>query len=94
MPRYLIERTFFVPVQEMQEVVQRSKQIAADRFPQISWEHSHVIVDEQGNVRTFCVYQAPDEGTIQRHAEAVGLHRVDRIHEIASDLTPADFPRG
>jgi Protein of unknown function (DUF4242) len=92
MPRYLVERTFFVIVQEMQEVSQRSKQIAVDRFPELSWEHSHVVVDEQGNVRTFCVYEAPDEATIRRHADSVGQHRIDRIHEIAGDVTPADFP--
>jgi Protein of unknown function (DUF4242) len=94
MPRYLIERTFFVTEQEMQEVGRRSKEIALDRFPEISWEHSHVVVDEQGNVRTFCVYEAPDESTIQRHANSLGQHRVDRIHEIAGDVTPADFPLG
>lgn len=92
MPRYLIERTFSVTEQEMQEVGRRSRAIALDRFPEISWEHSHVVIDEQGNVRTFCVYEAPDESTIRRHAEYLGQHRVDRIYEIAGDVTPADFP--
>ena len=94
MPRYLVERTFFVTEQEMQHVGRRSREVIADRFPEISWEHSHVTVDEQGNVRTFCVYEAPDEGTIQDHADSLGQHRVDRIHEIAGDVTPADFPLG
>jgi len=92
MPRYLIERTFFVTEQEMQDVGRRSREIASDRFPEISWEHSHVVVDEEGNVRTFCVYEAPDADTIQRHADSLGQHRVDSIHEIAGDVTPADFP--
>jgi Protein of unknown function (DUF4242) len=94
MPRYLVERTFFVTEQEMQHVGRRSREVIADRFPEISWEHSHVTVDEQGNVRTFCVYEAPDEGTIQDHADHLGQHRVDRITEIAGDVTPADFPLG
>jgi Nickel responsive protein SCO4226-like len=92
MPRYLVERTFFVTAQEIQEISRRSKQIAVERFPELSWEHSHVVVDEQGNVRTFCVYEAPDEATIRRHAESLGQHRIDRMHEIAGDVTPADFP--
>jgi len=92
MPRYLIERTFFVTEQEIQEVSRRSREIMVDRFPEISWEHSHVVVDEQGKVRTFCVYDAPDEDTIRRHADALGQHHVDRIHEVAGDVTPADFP--
>ena len=92
MPRYLIERTFFVTEQEMQDVGRRSREIASDRFPEISWEHSHVVVDEEGNVRTFCVYEAPDADTNQRHADQLGQHRVDSIREIAGDVTPADFP--
>jgi Protein of unknown function (DUF4242) len=92
MPRYMIERTFFVDEQEMPEVGRRSKEIAADHFPDIVWEHSHVIVDESGRVRTYCVYQAPDEDTVRRHAAELGRHNVDQIHEIAGDVTPADFP--
>ncbi|HEU5033133.1 MAG TPA: nickel-binding protein [Mycobacteriales bacterium] len=92
MPRYLVERTFFVTEQEMQEVGRRSRELAAEKFPEIVWEHSHVLLDDAGNVKTFCVYGAPDTDTVQRHAEALGQHRVDKIQEIAGDVTPADFP--
>jgi hypothetical protein len=92
MPRYLIERTFFVQEQEMPEVGRRSKEIATDQFPEIAWEHSHVVVDENGGVRTFCVYGAPDKDTVMKHAALLGSHNVDQIHEIAGDVTPADFP--
>jgi hypothetical protein len=92
MPRYLIERTFFVDEQEMPEVGRRSKQIATEQFPEIVWEHSHVVVDENGGVRTFCVYGAPDLATVEGHAAALGQHNVDHIHEIAGDVTPSDFP--
>ncbi len=92
MPRYLIERTFFVHEQEMPEVGRQSKEIAAERFPEIEWEHSHVIVDDSGGVRTFCIYSAPDKEMVIQHAAALGRHNVDQIHEIAGDVTPADFP--
>ena len=92
MPRYLVERTFFVSEQEMQEVGRRSREIAVEDFPEITWEHSHVIVDDDGNVKTVCVYAAPDAGTVQRHADALGQHRVESIVEIAGDVTPGDFP--
>jgi len=94
MPRFLIERAFFVTEPEMEEVGRRSKQIAADNFPDVAWEHSHVMVDETGNVRTFCVYAAPDEATVREHAEQLGQHRVEKVLEIAGDVTPADFPVG
>lgn len=92
MPRYLVERTFFVSEQEMQEISRRSREIAAEKFPEITWEHSHVVVDDAGNVQTFCVYGAPDQGTIQQHADSLGHHRIDRVLEIAGDVTPGDFP--
>ncbi len=92
MPRFLIERTFFVDQEEMQEIGRRSREIARDKFPGITWEHSHVVVDEEGNVKTFCTYAAPDKESVRQHAEQLGEHRVERIHEIAGDVTPEDFP--
>jgi hypothetical protein len=92
MPRYLIERSFFVTEEEMQEIGRRSRQIAMDKFPEIKWEHSHVVVDEQGNVKTFCMYAAPDLESVRQHAELLGEHRVERICEVAGDVTPEDFP--
>jgi Protein of unknown function (DUF4242) len=57
-----------------------------------TWEHSHVVVDDDGLVRTFCVYAAPDEETVRRHAAALSRHEIVALHEIAGDVTPADFP--
>jgi Protein of unknown function (DUF4242) len=92
MPRYLIERSFHVGEEQMPEVNRRSKQIAKDHFPEITWEHSHVAVDESGAVKTFCLYEALSEDDVRAHAALLGLHDVDAIHEIAGDVTPADFP--
>ena len=92
MPRYLIARTFTVDADEMPTVGRRSKEIAQDQFPQIVWEHSHVVIDDEGVVRTFCVYGGPNEEIIREHAAALGLHTIDSIHEIAGDVSPADFP--
>ena len=76
----------------MEAVGTASKQIAADKYPEIVWEHSHVTVDESGGVRTFCVYAAPTEEMVREHAALLGRHRVDNVWEIAGDVTPADFP--
>jgi Nickel responsive protein SCO4226-like len=92
MPRFLVERTFNVQEQEMQAVGTSSKRIAAEKYPEIVWEHSHVIVDDSGGVRTFCVYAAPTEEMVREHAALLGQHKVDNIHEIAGDVTPGDFP--
>jgi hypothetical protein len=92
MPRYLIERTYEVDEEGMPEVSRRSKSIAIEHFPRIVWEHSHVVVDDEGRLKSFCVYDAPDEDTVRRHAEMLGAHIVDRVYEIGGDVTPDDFP--
>ena len=93
MPRYVVERIYDVDMDVMPEVGRRSKQIAAEQFPDvIVWEHSHVVVDSDGNLKSFCVYEAPDEDTIRRHGAAFGNHEIQHIYEIGGDVTPADFP--
>ena len=92
MPRYLVVRTFDVGEEEMPEVGRRSNEVIAGSYPQIVWEHSHVVVNEDGRVMTYCVYESPDEDTVRNHAEDLGRHTVDAVHEIAGDVTPAHFP--
>jgi len=91
MPKYIIERLFEVGEDQMPEVSRQSKRVLAT-MPEITWIHSHVVVDEAGRVRTFCIYDAPDEEAVRRHAKELGLHSVESINEIAGDVTPADFP--
>jgi Protein of unknown function (DUF4242) len=92
MPRYRIVRTFEIDEEAVPEVGRRSKEIAKQEFPEITWEHSHVIVGDNGSFRQFCVYSAPDPETLRRHGKRVGAHSIDDILEIAGDVTPADFP--
>jgi ligand-binding SRPBCC domain-containing protein len=88
----LIIRTFDVLEDQMPFVGRRSRVLAEEEFPEITWEHSHVVVDDDGTVRTFCVYAAPNEEIVRMHGAKLGNHRLDGIHEIAGDVTPADFP--
>ena len=92
MPRYMVVRTFEVGEDQMPGVGRRSRELTEENFPQIIWEHSHVVVGDDGLVRTFCVYDAPDEETVREHASMLGRHTIDGLYEIAGDVTPADFP--
>jgi len=92
MPRYLIVRSFDVTEDQMPSVGRTSRVLTETTFPEITWEHSHVVVDDQGLVKTFCVYAAPSEQMVRAHSAALGQHTLDLIHEIAGDVTPADFP--
>ena len=92
MPRYLVVRTFDVREEEMPEVGRRSREVIEGGYPQIVWEHSHVVVGEDGRVMTFCVYDAPNEEMVRSHSDDLGKHTINYIYEIAGDVTPADFP--
>jgi Protein of unknown function (DUF4242) len=92
MPRYLIERQFDVGESEMPAVGRKSREIRNEHFPDIGWEHSHVVVGDDGRVKTYCVYDAPSEDMVLRHADQLGMHSVVGINEIAGDVTPDDFP--
>jgi hypothetical protein len=91
-PRYLVVRTFDVREEEMPEVGRRSREVIEGGYPQIVWEHSHVVVNDEGKVMTYCVYESPDEETVRNHAQELGKHTVDVVHEIAGDVSPSDFP--
>jgi hypothetical protein len=92
MPRYLVERVFTVGQEQMNAVGRRSREIAEERYPGLTWEHSHVALDPDGRVMTYCVYGSPDEDVLRAHARELGDHEVLRISEIVGDVTPSDFP--
>jgi hypothetical protein len=92
MPRYMIVRSFEVGEEQMPSVGRRSRQLTEESFPEITWEHSHVIVDDAGRVMTYCIYDAPSEEIVREHAKMLGKHTIDALYEIAGDVTPADFP--
>jgi hypothetical protein len=92
MTRYLVERRYHVGQGEVPNVAKRSRQLREDHYPEIIWEHSHVVLDEAGTPMSFCVYEAPDEQTVRRHAEELGYHDIVALYEIAGDVTPEDFP--
>jgi uncharacterized protein DUF4242 len=93
MARYLIQRNFGERDEgEMDEIGRDSKRIIAEHTPEIVWEISHVVADEDGNITTFCIYQAPNEAMILQHASLLGRHRIDNLYEIGGQVSPADFP--
>jgi hypothetical protein len=92
MPRYMIIRSFEVGEDQMPPVGRRSRELTEQEFPEITWEHSHVVVDDEGLVHTYCVYEAPSEDVVRAHGSKLGRHTIDGLFEIAGDVSPADFP--
>lgn len=92
MPRYLIERTYTVDMDSVPAAATRSKAIGHYHYPEIVWEHSHVVLDSDGTPKSFCIYDAPSEELVREHAQRMGDHTIEKIFEIAGDVTPDDFP--
>ena len=76
----------------MPVVGRRSRELVDGEFPEVTWEHSHVVVDRDGTVRTYCVYGAPNEDIVRKHSTRLGAHHIESLHEIAGDVSPEDFP--
>src|SRR4029453_8644973 len=94
MPRYLIERFFDrISDEDMLAATVRSDRIAAERYPEITWEHRHVVMDDDGGVKTCCVYSAPAEKLLGEHADGFGAHVITNLCEIVEDATPEDVRR-
>jgi hypothetical protein len=87
MPRYLIRRALGdASEQDIEAAAERSRRVREDQFPEIEWEHSHVVRTDAGLV-SYCVYAAPSEQHVRDHAGAAGLP-ADDVHEIELDLVP------
>ena len=94
MPRYLIER-LWDPLDEEEAAATgpRSKRILSqnEQFAPVVWEHSHVVMDEDGTLKTYCVYSSPNTDLLREHASMLGEHTVSSIYEIGGDISPDDF---
>jgi hypothetical protein len=86
MPKFVIERD--VPgagrmtPQQIQAMSRKSCSVLNEMGPQIQWLHSYVTGD-----KIYCVYIAPDEKTVRRHAEKGGFP-ANRIAEVATIIDP------
>lgn len=94
MARYVVERNFgAISDADMLAAAALSDRLITERFPDITWEHSHIVATDGGEIVTYCVYGAPSEEVIREHAEAFGSHTISNIFEIVDDVTPAEVRR-
>ena len=68
MPKFVIERDLpgagSLPQDQLKAVAQKSCNVLRILGPQIQWLHSYVTGD-----KIYCVYIAPSEELIRRHAQ-------------------------
>lgn len=90
MPRYIVQRNLGnVSEQELQAAALKSKEVREARFPDITWEHSHVVRTKNGMV-TYCVYAGPSADRVKEHARAAGLP-ADEVFDLVTDVDPASL---
>jgi hypothetical protein len=88
MPKFLIERD--VPEvgksssAQLQAMSQTSCDVLREMGPRIQWVQSYVTDD-----RIYCVYIAPDDDTVRKHALQAGIpaNRISRIRGVIDPTT-------
>jgi hypothetical protein len=88
MPKYVIERDIpgagKLTAPELQGISQKSCGVLREMGPQIQWVQSYVTDD-----RIYCVYVAPNEETLRKHAQKGGFpaNRISRIRTVIDPTT-------
>ncbi|WP_198246505.1 DUF4242 domain-containing protein [methane-oxidizing endosymbiont of Gigantopelta aegis] len=86
MPKYIIEREIpgagDLTAEDLQQISMKSCEVLNKMGPKIQWLQSYVTDD-----KVYCVYIAPDEQTIRRHAEQGGFP-ANKVSEIKTVIDP------
>jgi hypothetical protein len=87
MPRFLLKRTLGdVSREDLDRIAARSQEIREARYPDVTWEHTHVVRTADG-AAAFCLYSAPDGERVKAHAAELGLP-LEMFEEVWTDLEP------
>ena len=86
MPKFVIEREIpgvgKLSSDELQGVSQKSCDVLRELGPEVQWVQSYVTDD-----KLYCVYIAPDEGLVRKHAEMGGFP-ANSVSEVRSVIDP------
>lgn len=88
MPKFVIEREIpgagNLTDTELREIAGKSVAVLKSMGPEIQWLQSYVTGD-----KVYCVYLAPDEGTIREHARLGGFpaNRISAVRRLIDPTT-------
>jgi hypothetical protein len=86
MPKFVIEREIpgagQLTPEQLKAVSQTSCGVLREMGPQIQWVHSYVTDN-----KIYCLYIAPDEETVQQHAQKGGFP-ANSISEVRAVIDP------
>jgi hypothetical protein len=85
-PKYVIERDLpgagKLSAQELQAISQKSREVLRELGSEIQWLESYVTND-----KIYCVYIAPNEEMVRKHAEKGGFP-ANQISEVRRLIDP------
>jgi len=86
MPKYVIERDIpgagKLSAADLQGIAQKSCGVLNELGPSVQWVESFVTDD-----KIYCVYIAPDEAAVRKHAEMGGFP-ANRISRVSTKIDP------
>jgi hypothetical protein len=88
MPKYVIEREIpgagKLSPKDLHGIAQKSCSVLTKMGPQIQWLQSYVTAD-----KIYCVYIAPNEDAVRKHAEQGGFpaNKISRVTAIMDPTT-------
>lgn len=86
MPKYVIEREISdagkLSQSELQGISQKSCGVLKELGPEVQWVNSYVTDD-----KVYCVYIAPDETAVRKHAEMGGFP-ANSVAQVRSVIDP------
>lgn len=86
MPKFVIERDIpgagQLTAEELHGISQKSCGVLRELGPQVQWVQSYVTDD-----KVYCVYIAPDEAAVRKHAEMGGFP-ANRVSEVRTMIDP------
>lgn len=86
MPKFVIEREIpgagNLSSEELQGISQKSCGVLRELGPQVQWVQSYVT-----NNKIYCIYIAPDEASVRKHAELGGFP-ANSVSEVRAVIDP------
>jgi hypothetical protein len=86
MPRFVIEREIpgagSLTAADLKGISQKSCAVLGEMGTKIQWVQSYVVDD-----KVYCVYLAPDEATVRKHAQLGGFP-ANRVSEVRAVIDP------
>ena len=86
MPKFVIERDLpgagNLSADQLQAISEKSCGVLHAMGPRIQWVQSYVTDD-----KIYCVYIAPDEGTVREHAKRGGFP-ANRVSQVRTMIDP------